>query len=346
MNSVFDQQGEGWLPGTSQANQALDAAARKMGYPNAAAAQAAGKTLPTNANDVSKFWGQSQAATPQSAPQPSRQTASAPRQNALPPSGSSIPGKPGAVADGKGGWSYPGGPQPSQKMPTSAPASMPQTGAQAATQPTPQSAPQPRTASNSRSMLPKPVSYYSDLFKKAHNHGAGIQEAKKAASELATLTPAQLAQIPELKQLSDLKKQYALNYNPTDPRAEITPNERAEAVKKASPSSIIKDLLNNINKLIWNRNNQNYINSVARSRNSARPPQQPIPRISTPAPKPQSTTQSQDPGFVNLPAPRISSTPAPSSSSGIQFRVIDDILRPIGAPPAANEPEPTNTGMR
>lgn len=37
-------------------------------------------------------------------------------QNALPAAGSAIPGKPGAIADGKGGFSYPGGSSPLNKL--------------------------------------------------------------------------------------------------------------------------------------------------------------------------------------------------------------------------------------
>ena len=121
--------------------------------------------------------------------------------------------------------------------------------------------------------LPKPVSYYSNLYKQSLQHAVPgkAASAMAALNELAQLKPKQLEQIPELKAESDTGIQKAL-YGATPQGGDYTPQERQKDAKKRTPIGIIRNRLDYAKKLQWSRDNQGMLNDAARRNQSSAKP--------------------------------------------------------------------------
>jgi hypothetical protein len=198
-------------------------------------------------------------------------------------------------------------------------------------------------AKSTSATLPKPVEYYNQLYQNFKRASAS-QSGRAALNELATLTPKQLAQIPDLKADSDRAIQKAL-YSPTPAGGDYTPEERQKDARNLTPAALIKNQIKYANDLKWNRNNQGAIDAVARrNQASAKPsPIANIPKIATPQAAAPKAAAPVAPPFVNMPKPV-----AAASTSQYSGGFMDDQgrFRSVGGAPATAQPEPAASGMQ
>jgi hypothetical protein len=200
-------------------------------------------------------------------------------------------------------------------------------------QPTPQPTPMPRQTRSTSVTLPKPVEYYNQLYQNSKKASAS-QSARAALNELATLTPKQLAQIPDLKADSDRAIQETL-YGPTPKGGNYTFAERQMDAKKRTPAAIIRERVKYEQDLQRNTASQSTPNPSAVRPN--------IPKIATPqVAAPKAAAPAEAP-FVNMPKPV-----AAASTSQYSGGFLDDQgrFRSVGGAPAAAQPEPAASGMQ